>query len=453
MIADYPNRLVNGIMKSMRTNYIGVKQQIKKLIPKQVFRAIEPAGHKLEAMAVSLKYGQPAKQMRVIGVTGTNGKTTTCFMIHRMLVEAGIKAGLMTTVAYGIGEDITPQVAHMTSVSSPVLNKRLAAMQQQGVEWLVLETTSHALAQHRMWGVPYEIAVVTNVTHEHLDYHGTFERYMAAKRRLFELAGKHKNGFAVVNADDSSAESFLAATGRGVSYGINNGDLRAKDVKLGAQGSTYTAECGDEIYHINCHIPGEFNVANSLAAVAVGRRIGLSRQQIEQGIAALKTVEGRMNAVSEGQPFSVIIDFAHTPDAFERLLSDVRKSTKGKLVAVFGSAGRRDEAKRKIQGEIAGKYCDEVVLTEEDDRDVDGDEILAQIAEGVKKAGKTKDKNLFLVHDRTQAIQFAMTRVKSADDTVILLGKGHEKTIERADGEHPWNELTEAQRAIRQVTS
>ncbi len=437
----------------MRTNYASIKQQIKKLIPKQVFRAVEPTGHKLEAMAVSLKYGQPAKQMRVIGVTGTNGKTTTCFMIHKMLTEAGIKAGLMTTVAYGVGEDITPQVAHMTSVPSPVLNKRLATMQQQGVEWLVLETTSHALAQHRMWGVPYEIAVVTNVTHEHLDYHGTFERYLAAKRRLFELAGKHKNGFAVVNADDASAESFLAATGQGVSYGINNGDLRAEEVKLSAQGSTYTAVCGDETYHINCHIPGEFNVSNSLAAVAVGRRVGLNRQQIEHGISALRTVEGRMNTVDEGQKFSVIIDFAHTPDAFERLLGDVRKNTKGKLVAVFGSAGRRDEAKREIQGEIAGKYCDEVVLTEEDDRDIDGGEILAQIAEGAKKAGKLKEKDLFLVHDRAQAIQFAMTRVKSADDTVILLGKGHEKTIERADGEHPWDELAEARRAIRQVTS
>lgn len=435
----------------MKINYIGIKQQIKKLIPKQLFRAIEPAGHKLEAMAVSLKYGRPAKQMRVIGVTGTNGKTTTCFMVHRMLVEAGIKTGLMTTVAYGVDENITPQVAHMTSVPSPILNKRLADMQQQGVEWLVLETTSHALAQHRMWGIPYEIAVVTNVTHEHLDYHGTFERYLAAKRRLFELAGKHKNGFAVVNADDESAESFLKATGRGVSYGIKHGELRAKNIKLDAQGSMYVAACGDETYSINCHIPGEFNVANSLATVAVGRRIGLSRQQIERGIAALKTVEGRMNTVDEGQEFSVIIDFAHTPDAFERLLGDVRKNAKGKLVAVFGSAGRRDEVKRAIQGEIAGKYCDEVILTEEDDRDVDGGKILAQIAEGVEKSGKIREKNLFLIHDRSQAIQFAMTRVKNSKDTVILLGKGHEKTIERADGEHPWDELDEARRAIRQV--
>jgi UDP-N-acetylmuramoyl-L-alanyl-D-glutamate--2,6-diaminopimelate ligase len=435
-----------------KTKYSYVKQQVKKLLPQSVFAAIEPAGHLLEASAYSLRHGMPAKKMRVIGVTGTNGKTTTSFMIHRMLVESGIKAGLMTTVAYGVGDDITPQIEHMTSVPPSVLNKRLAAMQKAGVEWLVLETTSHALAQHRVWGVPYEIAVVTNVTHEHLDYHGSFEKYRAAKKKLFTRAGKNPRGFAIVNADDEAFEDYVAAAGRGESYGLKDGDLRAKNIQLGSDGSKYTAEIGDDTYAIQCHIPGEFNVYNSLAAVAVGRRVGLTEKQIEQGIDALKTVEGRMNTIDEGQAFSVIVDFAHTPDAFERLLGDLRNSTKGKLVAVFGSAGRRDEAKRAIQGEIAGKYCDEVILTEEDDRDIDGNEILGQIAEGAERSGKIRERDLFLVLDRPSAIQFAMTRVSSADDTVILLGKGHEKTIERADGEHPWDELEEARTALRKIS-
>lgn len=389
--------------------------------------------------------------MRVIGVTGTNGKTTTSFMIHRMLVEAGFKTGLMTTVAYGVDNDIAPQVEHMTTVSAPLLNKRLRAMEQAGVEWLVLEVTSHALAQYRTWGIPYEIAVMTNVTHEHLDYHGTFEDYKRSKQRLFVLAGKHRRGFAIVNADDALADDFLQATGRGESYGLRSGDLMARKVSLSGQGSRYVAAVGDDAYDIVCHILGEFNVYNSLAAVAVGRRIGLTKQQIERGIAALKTVEGRMVTVQEGQPFTVIVDFAHTPDAFERLLRDVRAQTKGKLVAVFGSAGLRDESKRAIQGEIAGRYCDEVIATEEDDRSVDGHEILAQIATGAKQAGKKQDKDLFLVLDRTEAIHFAMTRVKNTEDTVVLLGKGHEKTIERADGEHPWNEVATARQAIRSV--
>lgn len=429
-----------------------VKNILQRLLPRRLSIAVERRYHWLQAVVSSLRYGRPARHMRVIGVTGTNGKTTTSFMIHRMLVEAGLKTGLMTTVAYGVDNDITPQVEHMTTVSAPLLNKRLRAMERAGVEWLVLEVTSHALAQYRTWGVPYEIAVMTNVTHEHLDYHGTFEDYEQSKRRLFTLAGKHRRGFAVVNADDDVAGDFMRATGRGESYGLRSGDLTARQVSLSGEGSHYMAAIGDDMYDIVCHIPGEFNVYNSLAAVVVGRRIGLTKQQIEQGIAALKTVEGRMVTVQEGQPFTVIVDFAHTPDAFERLLRDLRAQTKGKLVAMFGSAGRRDESKRAIQGEIAGQYCDEVIVTEEDDRDVDGNEILAQIATGAKRAGKKQDKDLFLVLDRAEAIYFAMTRVKNTEDTVVLLGKGHEKTIERADGEHSWDEVATARRAIRSVT-
>lgn len=426
-----------------------MRQVVKKLIPKKVFQQVEPLGHKLEAMAAASAQGLPAKKLNVIGVTGTNGKTTTSFMIHRMLTEAGYKVGLLTTVANGIGNDITPQMLHMTTVSAPLLNKRLKEFQEQNVDWVVLETTSHALAQSRVWGVPYQIAVMTNITHEHLDYHGTFEEYLAAKRRMFEVAAKHPEGFGVINADDPNADKFLAAIPNAVTYGLKDGDLKASDVKLASDGSHYKVKAGDETYDIHCHIPGEFNVANSLAAIAVGRHLGLSKQQIEQGIAALKNVEGRMMTVDEGQDFSVVVDFAHTPDSFERLLSDLRKHTKGKLVVLFGSAGRRDEAKRWTQGEIAGKYADEVVLTEEDDRDIDGNLILSQIAEGAERSGKTKDKDMFLILDRVEAINFAMTRAKSKSDTVVLLGKGHEKTIERADGEHSWDEVGEARNAIR----
>ncbi len=422
---------------------------VKRLIPTHVFRIIEPYGHLLESVLWNLVYGFPARDMHVIGVTGTNGKTTTSFMIHKMLSEAGYKTALMTTVAYGVDNDITPQEFHMTTVSARLLQKRIRSFKKQGAKWLVLETTSHALAQYRVWGVPYEIAVVTNVTHEHLDYHGSFENYVAAKRRLFELAGKHKNGYGVVNADDPTAENYAKAVPQSVSYGVHSGDLLAYNVSLRPDGSTYTVDVANGRSKIRCNIPGEFNVYNSLAAVAVGQRLGLTPEQIAKGIHALKGVEGRMNTIDEGQAFSVIVDYAHTPDSFERLLGDVRRATKGKLVVLFGSAGRRDEAKREIQGKIAGKYADEVILTEEDDRDIDGNAILAQIADGAVKSGKTIAKNLFLILDRPEAIQFAMTRVGAKDDTVILLGKGHEKTIERADGEHAWDEIAEAKAAIR----
>ena len=426
-----------------------VRSTVKGLLPHGLFRVIEPWGHLVEAVIWTVIYGFPARKMHVIGVTGTNGKTTTSFMIHSILAKAGYNVALMTTVANGVGENIVPQVAHMTTVSSRLLQKRLREYRKQGVEWLVLETTSHALAQHRVWGVPYEIAVMTNITHEHLDYHGTFEHYLNAKRKLFRIANRHGRKFGVVNADDQNANRFTSAIKNFTTYGVNGGDLRASSINLRPDGSTYTVVMGRNKFDVECSIPGEFNVYNSLAAIAVANKIGLRFEQIQQGLIALKGVEGRMATVDEGQDFSVIVDFAHTPDSFERLLSDLRNSTKGKLVVLFGSAGRRDEAKRWTQGEIAGKYADEVIITEEDDRDIDGNLILSQIAEGAARSGKVKDQNMFLILDRSSAIQFAMKRVSGKDDAVILLGKGHEKTIERADGEHPWNEMEEARRAIQ----
>lgn len=426
-----------------------LKALIRRVIPAQMLRALVPYYHLLIAVIASLRYARPARDMRVIGVTGTNGKTTTSFLIHRMLVEAGLDTALMSTVAYGVNNDIDPQLEHMTTVSAPMLNQRLAQMRQQGARWLVLETTSHALAQHRVWGVPYEIAVLTNITHEHLDYHGNFKHYLESKLRLFRIANRHGMRFGVINADDESAAVFSDAIKQSLGYGIQNGELKAEDIEMSGDGSRYTAVVDGDRYDIRCNIPGEFNVYNSLAAVAVGRKIGLSRDQIERGIAALTSVEGRMNTIDEGQDYSVIVDFAHTPDSFERLLSDLRKSTKGKLIVLFGSAGRRDESKRWTQGEIAGKYADELVLTEEDDRDIDGNLILSQIAEGAERSGKLVDQDMFLILDRPEAIRFAMTRATSANDVVVLLGKGHEKTIERADGEHPWDEVHEAREAIR----
>ncbi len=426
-----------------------IRTIIKKLIPTTLFKTIEPYGHLAEAVVANVRYGFPSRNMHIIGVTGTNGKTTTSFMIQKMLSQAGLKTALMTTVAYGVDDEIIPQIAHMTTASAPLLQKRLREFKKQGVQWVVLETTSHALAQHRVWGIPYEIAVMTNITHEHLDYHGTFANYLAAKLRLFKIAARHGKKFGVANADDPSAKVFLKATSRSVSYGIKSGKLAAKNVKLESDGCRYDAVIGKDSYEIHCNIPGEFNVYNSLAAAAVGRELGLTKAQIEQGIEALVGVEGRMTVVDAGQVFTVIVDFAHTPDSFERLLGDLRRATKGKLVTVFGSAGRRDETKRAIQGEIAGRYSDEVILTEEDDRDIDGNAILNQIAGGAKKAGKVVGKDVFLILNREEAIGFAMTRVKKASDTVILLGKGHEKTIERADGTYPWNEFEVAKIALQ----
>lgn len=426
------------------------RKVVKKFIPKSLFGSIEPYGHLAEAVLVNAANGFPARGLKVIGVTGTNGKTTTSFMIHRMLHEAGYKVGLMSTVGYGVGADIQPQMHHMTNVSVPELMRRLKSMRRQGVEWLVLETTSHALAQHRVWGVPYSVAVLTNVTHEHLAYHRTFERYRDAKRRLFKLANRNRQGLrtGVINADDPSAELFAKDIKHAVLYGVDKGDVKAEKIELSPKGVRYQATVGSETYKIDCHIPGSFNVHNSLAAVCVGRALGLSRQQIEKGIAALEGVEGRMTRINEGQDFDVIVDYAHAPDSFEKLFKDIKPTVKGRLMVLFGSLGDGDKDKRPKQGQLAGEYADEVIVCEEDDRQEDSQTIMEDIARGVEAAGKTRDKNLFLIHDRTEAIEFVMRRA-GKDDMVLLLGKGHEKTMEKADGEHPWDEVAVAKAALK----
>lgn len=453
---------------------MNIRKLVKSIVPRGLFQKVEPTGHLLEAVLWNVLYGFPGRNLKVIGVTGTNGKTTTSYLIHRMLVEAGYKAGLMTTVAYGIGSDIRPQLQHFTNVPSRELMRRLREMKGQGMDWLVLETTSHALVQHRTWGVPYSVAVMTNVTHEHLDYHKTFENYVAAKKRLFERAEANVKGIQVgiANADDPVGPMYAKVTSNPVLYGIGKGDISAEDVQLSAQGIEYKAVTSDESYHIRSSLAGSFNVYNTLAAVCVGRTLGLSREQIEQGIAALPSVDGRMVTVDEGQPFAVIVDYAHTPDSFEKLLKDLRPMVQGRLIVLFGSAGRRDESKRAVQGRLAGTYADEVVITEEDDRDMDGDDIMRQIAAGAEKAGKKQGKNLFLEHNRTKAIALALSRAIGPNDMVLLLGKGHEKTIERngpraAELRHlqqddtnpyrvktdPWDEVGTARDALRALAS
>lgn len=386
--------------------------------------------------------GFPGKRMTVIGVTGTNGKTTTSFMIWKMLNESGRKAGVMTTVGWGVDE-IHEQMEHMTTVDVRLLNQRIKKIADAGAEYLVLEITSHALAQHRDLGVPIDVAVMTNVTHEHLDYHKTFERYRDAKRKLFKKAK-----FGVINADDPSAGFFESDVAKHVTYGIKYGDLKATKVKLRPDGVEYVTSDG---LKIKTQIAGQFNVSNSLACVAVGRRLGLTDKEIADGIYALAEVEGRMVKIDEGQSFTAIMDYAHTPDAFEKLLPDMKKATTGRLIVVFGSAGgRRDPSKRKPQGQIAGKYADIVILTEEDDRDTPGEEILEMIAEGARESGKKDGKDLIKILDRPTAILEACKMAKKGD-TVMFLGKGNEKTIERAHGVDAYYELDEIKKALAAI--
>lgn len=426
---------------------------VKKVIPAGLFTAIEPFGHLCEAVLENIVYGFPARKLKVIGVTGTAGKTTTCTLIMHMLRESGHKVAMMTTVSidYGDGKGARHNTSRMTSLGSLQLLKAIKRMNANRVEWLVLEVSSHALVQHRVWGIPFSIVAFTNLSHDNADYHGSFENYRKAKLMLFKQCNRNRRGqrIGVVNADDPSGEFFVRAIKNPLTYGLKQGDLRAADVQLAATGSRFQALIGEDRYDIATNLPGGFNVYNCLAAIGVGRAAGLDKSQIEQAVASLQSVEGRMNLIDEGQDFSVIVDYAPTPEGFEQVYAAVKPTAKGRIITVFGSAGRRDVLKRPIQGEIAGKNSDIVILTEEDDRDQDGMQIIDEIAVGAEKADKVRDKDLFFIHRREDAVQKAVDLARK-DDLVLLLGKGEETVIitnkpgfKPAPG-HVYNEATDA---------
>jgi UDP-N-acetylmuramoyl-L-alanyl-D-glutamate--2,6-diaminopimelate ligase len=429
---------------------MNARKLVKAIIPRGLFSAVEPYGHLLEAVAYNCIYGFPARGMKVIGVTGTNGKTTTSFVIHRMLNEAGHKTGLMTTVAWAVGNDVQAQTQHMTNVPVPLLMKRLKQMKAEGVEWLVLETTSHALAQHRTWGVPYSVAVLTNITHEHLDYHKTFERYVAAKQKLFALTQANKKGLqmAIANADDQHGASFAAITKNSILYGVEAGEVQARNIQLSSTGITYEAEAWGDTYHITSHLPGSFNVYNTLAAVCVGRAVGLTREQVEQGIAAVPGVAGRMEMIDAGQKFAVVVDYAHTPDALENVLGALREPTKGSLRLVFGATGDRDKSKRAPMGAVAAVAADQIYLTDDETYTEDPDVIRDAVMQGIADAGG-KDKTV-VIADRLDAIRQAFKDARPGD-TVLLAGIGHQDYRAMGGKKLPWDERDVARQLLAEL--
>ena len=393
--------------------------------------------HYGQAVIAGVKNGFPAKDLHVIAVTGTNGKTTTCFMIWNMLKKAGHKTGLMTTVAYGV-DKLEPELGHMTTVDALTLNKRIKQIKDQGAEYLVLEVTSHALAEFRTLGIPVEIGIFTNLTHEHLDYHKTLEGYRNAKGKLFKKAK-----FSILNADDPATKYYETIAKDYATYGIKHGQNKPEKIKLQVNGVKY-------LYHgmnIETKIPGVFNVYNSLAAAIAGEKLGLTKEQIEHGIKSLDSVEGRMNVIDEGQNFTVIVDYAHAPDAIEKVFESV-KDHKGRIISVHGGAGRRDPSTRPIRGEILGLHSDIVIITEDDTRDEPLDQIMAGFVKGAKKAGKTEGKDLFTEPDRKKAIKLALEKAKKGD-LVLILGKGHEKTILRPDGPHDFEDIAVTRKLLR----
>jgi UDP-N-acetylmuramoyl-L-alanyl-D-glutamate--2,6-diaminopimelate ligase len=414
-----------------------LRKAVKALIPRPLFRAIEPFGHLVEAVLANLWYGFPARKLRVIAITGTNGKTTTAALLTSVLEAAGYVVGVSTTAFFKVGDKYTDNELNMTVTKAFALQKLLRRMADARVDFAVIELTSSALAQNRSWGVVPEVAVLTNISQDHLDYHGTMARYVAAKQRMFA----HNPKLQVLNADDKYYASFakLPAQER-TSYGLDRGQVRALEVKLGSNGSDF--RLGDELVHLN--LPGQYNVYNALAAAAVGKGLGIPTPQIKVGLEVLQSVPGRMELIDEGQTFTVVVDYAHTPDALENLWSTLKSSTKGRLIAVFGATGDRDRTKRPIMATTAGKLADVIILTDEEPYTEDPMQIISELETGLK--GKKYDVEL----DRREAMAKAFALAK-AGDVVAVTGMGHQKYKVVGEQHVPWDDRQVAREELRKL--
>lgn len=426
-----------------------IKRVVKKKISGPLYnRAVVPK-HLAVAAIANAKARFPARGLTVIGVTGTNGKTSTCFFIQRLLMEAGYNVGIVTTVSYGLNHHTKPQVGHMTSLPVGLLLARIDELKKQGMDILVLEVTSHALSQYRTFGIPIDIAVFTNLTQDHLDYHGSFAAYRAAKVKLFKLAAKNKTGrkLGVINMGDANAQYFARVVPNVMGYSLEESTVAAypKNLKMTADGSTYDTTIGDEHLHITCQIPGKFNVANTLAAASVGVAMGVPAKVIEQGIAAVTEIHGRMTKVEAGQAFTVLVDFAHTPDALEKVLSAAKDIAKGQVRAVFGATGDRDKTKRPIMGRIAAGLADMIYLTDDETYTEDPDAIRAMVRSGIESAGG----RYIEIGDREEAIRRALKDAQKGD-VVVLAGIGHEDSRNMGGKLEPWDEIALARKVIRE---
>jgi len=383
--------------------------------------------HLLGALVANIVYGFLSTKIKVIGVTGTDGKTTTTNLIAHILKENGNKVSFISTVYAQVADKIYDIGLHVTTPSSFMIQKFLRQAVEHGDQYFVLETTSHALDQNRVWGIKFEIGVLTNITHEHLDYHLTYENYAKTKLKLLKMAK-----VAVFNKDNQN-----------ISIGKQELDYLIKSTKF-KMVKNYTIE---RIIKKNFPNLERFNQYNFSAAYRVGKILGLTDEKIIKAMKKFKLPPGRLALVYDGD-FKVIIDFAHTPYAFEFLLPEIRKKylKKGRLIHVFGCAGLRDFTKRKIMGKMSNQYSDYIILTEEDYRTEDFEKICQQIIEGIK------DRPYEIIKDRQAAINKAIEMAKKGD-VVLTTGKAHEKSLCRGKTEYPWDEFEAVNKALMNISA
>lgn len=419
---------------------------LKKLFP----QSFKNTYHLFQAIMANIRYGFPSHKIKVIGITGTNGKTTTTQMVTKILEKSGKKVAMASTINFKIGSDQWTNITKYTTESAFAVQGMLKRAVDAGCEYFILETSSHALDQSRVWGVRYAVAVITNVTREHLDYHGTMEKYRRAKKIIFEMVAKNK-GVVVVNLDMKNPQYYLGVEA-GTKYGYTLGEqdikskiknnneelkiVRAEHVRMGINNSEFKIQNSKFIVDI----PGAFNIENALAATCVGLSQAISLQKISEALGEIQGVPGRMEKVESGKGFDIFIDYAVTPDSLEKLyvtMTMLKQKSDTKIIAVFGACGDRDRGKRPLMGKIVSAYADRIIITNEDPYWEDPQSIIEEVASGVEN--KELKKDFWKILDRRDAIRKALELAR-VHDIVVITGKGAEESMAIKNERIPWND-------------
>ena len=420
----------------------------RKVLPKSALVELERTYRKSRAKIVAARYGNPARDLRVIAVTGTNGKTTTVNFLNEILKEAGYKTAMFSTANIEIAGVQTVNDTNSTTATVSKLQKFFHDAKKADVEFALIEATSHALDQYKFAGVPIEMAIMTNLTQDHLDYHKTMENYAAAKAKLFEM----NPNLVVLNADDEWFDYFnnFATESQKITYGEGElADVKIEKFKLYKKGSEANLRIDNNVeLEIATNLPGEFNIYNMTAAAAGAYLLGISLKDIQEGIANLEGVSGRFEYTTPGLPFDTIVDYAHTPDALEKLLKSAKEISKNRTILVFGACGDRDREKRPIMGKIAQDLADRIIITDEENYTEDATQIREEIISGISKKNDKLPANIQEIPDRKEAIRKAL-QIAGKGDIVLITGLGHE-VYRVIDGEKtPWND-TQIVREIAQ---
>ncbi len=437
-----------------------IKQFLRRILPYRLILLT----HKARAVLAALFYGFPGRKMRVIGVGGTKGKTTTVNMIARILEEGGYKVAMLSTANFQIGSKKWLNDVKLTTPTPFYLQRFLSTALKEGCNYAVVEISSHGLVQHRHWGVPYRVVVLTNMMSDHLDYHKTYENY---KYSHCALMTKDLDSL-VLNYDDENLRSFLnfearkkyafslkgykkievaCSAERSVSsYKVNL--IKAENIVLDEKGSEFDIVEGERKENIKLPLVGEFNIYNSLAAASVGLAEGVELEKIGKALESVQSIPGRLERIDEGQSFEVIVDYAHSPDSLENVYKAIRPYVKNKMIAVLGGTGDRDKTYRAKSGALADKYADIVIVTNEDPYSEDPQEIITQVMSGVRN--KKLEKSLFKILDRREAIRKAISLAKEGD-LVIITGKGCEQFIVCGEKKIPWDDRKVAREEIKRI--